>query len=393
MLVAIIAALMLTFIVLVDPKERAELLDEDGTSSGSSSSSSGSGSQAELEKAKAVVNLLTVSPGRLDYLAQNEIDHPLPSINIFTKTESEVLAEKNSIFAKRSHFSQEADNFKFDVDNVDQTDNLLLAFEVLSVKGRVLIRLNGETVFNGELEPGNPAPITLSKNFLKRSNDLVFEASSPGMAFWATNVLSFQNLKVVADVTDLAVQSSSHSFLVSETEKNNLEKVVLLFQPDCQYDDVGKLRVTVNDHELYYAVPDCELAFVPIEFSPDIVQSGENSIVFQTERGTFILSHVVIQSQLEKVEYPTYYFDISLEQFEAVKKGDRRVRVKLDFVDVSSSKFGEIILNGYQSHFDTKEVELALDLSKDLVQGTNSLKVKPRKTLEIRELRADLVKG
>ena len=213
------------------------------------------------------------------------------------------------------------------------------------------------------------------------------------MAFWATNVLSLQNLKVVADVTNVAAQSSTHSFLVSETEKKNLEKVVLQFQPDCQYDDVGLLRVTVNDHELYHAVPDCELEFVPIEFSPDIVQSGENSIVFQTERGIYILSHVSIQSKLEKVEYPTYYFDISLEQFEMVKKGERRVRVKLDFVDVSSSKFGEIILNGYQSHFDTKEVEIVLDLSKDLVQGTNSLKIKPRKTLEIRELRADLVKG
>jgi hypothetical protein len=382
-LVAIIAAMILVFIVLVNPEERADILDGD-------TSGSGSGAE-EIEGARARVNLLTESPGRIDFLAHNEIEHPLPTVNIFTKTESEIIVEKNSVYSARSVFSEEKDNFKFNLDSLERTENILLAFGVREVQGRLIVTLNGESIFNDEVAIGNPAPIKLPKNLLARQNELIFAISSPGVAFWATNKAVIENLKVVADVTEVEAQTSSHIFLVSETEMNNLEKVILKFQPDCKFDEVGMLKVTVNDNELYRAVPDCDLGFVPIEFSPKVVHAGENKIVFFTERGTYLLSHVVIESKLAKVDYPTYYFDLSHEQYEAVMNEQRRVRLQMDFVDVTSSKYGELVFNGYKNHFDTKEVNVAFDLSDDVVKGTNSVKIKPRKTIEVRQVSVDLV--
>ena len=61
-------------------------------------------------------------------------------------------------------------------------------------------------------------------------------------------------------------------------------------------------------------------------------------------------------------------------------------------MDVVSSKYGELIFNGHAKNFDTKEVTYILDLSDDIVQGNNALKVKPDKTIEVQELRVDLVK-
>ncbi|MBI2665092.1 hypothetical protein HYX12_00540 [Candidatus Woesearchaeota archaeon] len=234
--------------------------------------------------------------------------------------------------------------------------------------------------------------LTLPKNFLKDENTLLFSLSSPGIFFWSTNLIVIENLKIVADVTDLEAQRSKYLFLVSETEKSNLEKVVLKFQPDCLYDEVGPLRITVNGNELYRGIPDCDLAFVPIEFSPELVKKGENEIEFYTERGAYLLSHVLINSELKELDFPTYYFDLSHEQFNNLANGKEHLRLKMEFVDVTSSKFGEIVFNGFQNHFDTKEVSLALDLSKDAVKGTNSLKIKPKKTIEVRELKVDLVR-
>ncbi len=383
-LLAIIAGLLIMFIILIPPQERAELLGEDDETT--------LVSDQEIEEAIPEINLLTESPGRIDYLAQNEIEHPLPVVNIFTRTESKILAEKNIVYAKRAVFTDVTSTFEFIVPDLDNSENLLLNFNVKSLDDELVIVLNGEKIFHSTIEGTNVAPIKLPSNFLETNNELVFKAGSPGIAFWATNEAELENIKVVADVTSLESQSSKNIFLVSETEKGNLEKVTLKFQPECVYGEVGKLNVRVNGEEIYDAVPDCDLAMVPIEFSADTLFQGENEVVFSVTEGTYLLSHVVIESDLEKIEYPTYYFELSEEQYNIVKDGSRRIRLEIDFVDVVADKYGDLVFNGHTKHFDTKEISFVVDLSDDIEKSNNALQIKPKKTLDIRELTIDLVK-
>ncbi|MBU1974131.1 MAG: hypothetical protein KKH52_01935, partial [Nanoarchaeota archaeon] len=242
-----------------------------------------------------------------------------------------------------------------------------------------------------EVNPGSIQPINLPKNSLRDENILKISASSPGVAFWATNEVSLEEVKIIGDVTNIEAQTSKNIFLVSETEKKNLEKVILKFQPECVYREVGKLIVTVNRNEVYNGIPDCDLAMVPIEFSPELVYQGENEIIFHTEKGTYLLSHVLIESELKEVDFPTYYFELSNEQYEEVVDETMRVRLEMDFVDVVTKKQGDLVINGHLSSFETKEVSFVLDLSDDIVRGNNAIKIKPRRTLEIRELKVDLV--
>ena len=378
-LVAIIAVLLIGFIILVSPKERAELLDEDTSSD-----------TVDDTNERGVV-LLRESPGRVDYLPQKDIEHPLPVVNVYTLKESKVIAEKNNALARKSLFSEEQATFTFPVKSLDDADNFLLAFEVNEVQGRLMVSLNGELIFNGEIDVGNPAPLTLPKGLLKSDNTLILSVSSPGAKFWATNMVSLENLRIVADVTDRDAESASHTFLVSETEKRNMEKVVLEFQPTCRDREVGMLTIVVNGQELYRGIPDCDVALVPIEFSPDLVKQGENRIMFRTEEGRYLLSHVLIVSNLKEVDFPTYYFELSHEQYEDVKADSKRLRLVLEFTDVTDTKYGEIIFNGDKSHFDTRELSVAIDVSDDVEQGANSVKIKPQRTVEIRELRAELL--
>lgn len=375
-LIAIIAGLLVMFIILISPQERARLLDGTG----------------DIERTASQQNLLTVTPGTIDFLVQKEVEHPLPVINVFTKTESRILAQRNVAKAKNGVFTEEVTNFPFTIPDVRNTKNVLLSFKTIEVKGRLVITLNGEDVFDAEVVPGAIKPITLPANALQESNSLIFTVSSPGLAFWQTNAASLEEIKVVADVTSLEAQSSRNIFLISETEKKNLERAVLRFQPECNPLMVGKLLITINGQEMYNALQDCDLPMITLELSPDLLQQGENEIIFSSSKGTYQLSRVSILSTLRELDFPTYYFDLSHEEYEDVRQGKFKVRLRLDFVDVVAAKRGELTFNGHLTAFDTKEVSLTLDISEDIVQGSNVIKIKPKRTLEIRELRVDMVK-
>ena len=114
--------------------------------------------------------------------------------------------------------------------------------------------------------------------------------------------------------------------------------------------------------------------------------------MFKADNGVYQLSHVNIRSKLKEVEFPTFYFDVSFEEYQDIKDEKRHLRLKVDFVDVVTRKIGDLMFNGHLVRFDTKEVSYAIDLSEDVVKGNNALKIIPSKTLEVREINVDLVK-
>ena len=376
-LLAIIAFFIIIFISLIPPQERANLL-EDNNDGASVAGTSG--------------NLLTVTPGRLDYLPQKEVEHPLPVVNLFTKTESLVLAERGVATIKNGVFTEQVSDLKFSISDLEHTTKVLLSFKTAEPEGQLIINLNGQEVYNADPIAGLVKPISLPNNFLQQENVLAFEASSPGLAFWITNGARLEEIKVIADVEDIQAKKSTQSFLITETEKKNLDTMVLKFQPQCLEGEIGTLSVAINEIEIYNSVPECGIAFTPIEFSPDIVKSGQNTITFDSDEGIYLLSHLVIKSKLGQLDFPTYYFDLSLEEYEAVKNNNLRVRATLDFVDVIKNNLGDLVFNGHVRNFDTREISHQIDLSKDVVKGANSLKIRPKKTLEIRQLKVELVK-
>ncbi|MBI2669379.1 hypothetical protein HYX14_06070 [Candidatus Woesearchaeota archaeon] len=380
-LLAVIAGLIVMFIILIPPTERARLLEDESQAIPSST----------VQTAVPAVNLLKESPGRLDYLPQKEIEHPLPVVNIYTKKETKVLAEKNTAYAKKGAFSEEVSELTFPIADVTNTDTVLLAANIKSLSGRLIITFNGEEIFN-DVVAGSFSPVKVPKSQLQAENKVLFAVASPGAAFWRTNEASLENVRIIGDVTNTQAQSSQSTFLISDLEKTNLERVTLEFQPSCQYTEVGVLTITLNGKVLYQAVPDCDLALVPLEIASDALNKGENEIIFAAGKGTYILSHLIITSKLKEVEYPTYYFELSNEQYQDIKQQNKRARVQLDFVDVIESKMGDVLINGKLQSFDTKESAYTIDVGDEVVLGNNAIKIKPKKTLEIRELRVDLLK-
>ena len=375
--VAIVAGLIIMFIILVNPAERAALLGDDDSSTTTSTSTSDN-------------NLLRKNPGRIDYLAQNKIEHPLPVITINTRTEGKVLAEKSIAKVKKGVFSEETSKLLFSIPDFENTKGVMLSFKAEELDGKVKVSLNGELIYEDEPVSGNVLPIKLSENLLDEDNEILFEVTSPGAAFWHTNSGLLKNIKVVADVTSVEFQKSRNVFLVSDTEKKNLEKIELRFVPECD-GLMGKLNIDVNGNNIYEGVPDCGVPMIPIPLFSDMINQGQNTITFSIDEGSYILSHVNLEFELKEVDFPVFYFDLSHEEFLDVSKGDKDVRLKLDFVDVVAEKRIDLLVNGKLKSFETKELSYSIDLSDDAVQGTNSIKVKPKKTVDIRELNVDLI--
>lgn len=386
-LLAIIAGLLIMFIIMIPPQDRAELLGESGTSTtatGSSSSSGGSGT--------SVTNLMVATPGKLDFLSKSEIEHPLPVVQVFTDVESKILAEKSMAYAKRGVFNNEPSVLKFEFPNVNLVKNAYLSFKVKNAVGKVIIDVNGENVFYSEVESDESKTIIIPVSALKESNEVTISVASPRLMFWATNEVDLENVKFVADVTSLEAQYSKNVFLVSDDEKRNLEKVVLKFQPECNYGEAGRLAIAINGEEIYNGYPDCDLAMIPIDVSASSISSGENEILFKVDKGKYLLSHILLVSHLKEPDYPTYYFELSEEKYNDINDGTYTARLKLEFVDITDTKKGNVMVNGHIDYFDTKANNYVLDISDDIVKGMNSVKIKPSKVLEIRELKVDLIK-
>ena len=105
-----------------------------------------------------------------------------------------------------------------------------------------------------------------------------------------------------------------------------------------------------------------------------------------------MLSSTTIVSKLLQVDFPTFYFDLTQEDYQKVVSGSLKVRLAMSFIDVVASKSGELNFNGHRINFDTKDVVFSVDANDFVVQGSNAIKIIPHKSIEIRELRADLIK-
>ncbi|MAF99175.1 MAG: hypothetical protein CMH61_01040 [Nanoarchaeota archaeon] len=376
-LLAVILGLIIFFIIVIPPADRAEILGEP--------------IPAKINKTTGRVmnastnELLVTSPGRIDLIRQEEIEHALPAVTLFTRTESAVIETIDSIYVSRSAVSSTQANMSFVLDDLEQTENVLLNFNAQDAQGRLHIELNGNTVFNREVS-GNVQPIELSRSSLRERNTLTFSVSGVGAAIWATNRYELSNVQVVADVTSTTAQRAVQVFLMSETEFNNLQEVQVEFLPLCDMPTTGPLTVILNRNEIYRGVPDCNVHKMIIEFAPSLARVGENTIEFFVEDGEYQLSHSIVKSELKSVDFPTYYFELSNEQFGNVTDKVQDVMLRLDFVDIVAAKEGVLLINGRQAGFDTRELFVEFDISNKVVRGNNAIKVKPTRTLEIREL-------
>lgn len=322
--VLVVTALIVIYILFLPPQERAALLGEDGGGS-SGGSSGGSTSRAPS------MNLLNEQVGHIDYLKSTEREHLLPSFRVSTKTEGSMIKEVGSVYVKSSVFDSVIENVTFKLDT-DLSSSVRLSFNTgKAASGRLIILLNNQQIINDELDKQSSKVIELPVEQLQRYNTLTIGVSSPGWAFWQVNEYFLNTIQISADVTDVSEAQSRQTFVVEDEELELMESADLEFYADCVQESVGRLDIKLNGRMIFSSMGDCGI-LNKIELDPHDLDVGDNELTFTTAKGSYLLTNLVVDVELEEPVYPIYYFDMDEAYFSGSSSSDEETCGDIDGV-------------------------------------------------------------
>ena len=380
--IALVVGLIILYVIFLPPEERAELLGENKTVEEEDEGIS----EGEEESI-----LLLEYPGRLDYLKEKEYEHDISPFYLYKTINAQELDTINPFIIRHGLFDEAKKEVPFRISDLKNTENVLLSFTAKQHKGILTIKLNNVNIFESEITTSNPKPITLKKDYLEGNNILEFSVSGTGIRFWSTNVYSLDDIKIVGDVADISKQESKNIFFISENEKLNLERAKLRFLPQCKPEDAGKLDVLINYQEVFSGIPDCGGINV-YSFSTNVLHKGDNNIVFKTDKGSYLIEQIKVQTSLRELTYPTYYFEVNETAFERIKSGSYDAKLALEFVDDKKDKIMNLNINNRMIYVDTDEAKYHKNIGDYVREGNNFIKIEPLSMLDIVELKVRLEK-
>ncbi|MEK6874742.1 MAG: hypothetical protein AABX52_03265 [Nanoarchaeota archaeon] len=368
-LVGLITLLLVFYILFLPPADRKKLLEETPTTA----------------QGLANSTLIVEHVGLLES-HEPTIEHGIPPSHIFEAKKAVVLESFNPFFIKKGWFTQRNENLSFLIPDLEHTDNVVLAFDAPAHVGILTLKLNGRVIFESAITR-SPAPIRIRKDWLQKENSLEFVVNNVGFAFWRVNQISFDNIKILGDVTDISRQKSQNVFAISPEEKRNLLIAKLLYTSDCKEHDVSPLMILVNNQRVFSGIPDCG-GKNQIEISGTVFEEGVNTLTFQTNQGDYYLSNMKLITALKKTKAYINYFDISQELFSSVQSGTARVMLEIDFVDDQKPKSAQLNINGHVTYIDQIEPFYVRNLNTFILLGyRNYIEIVPDTSISIPQLR------
>ncbi len=375
-LVAIIAGLIILYILFLPTEERLDLLGEnESKSSGGSSSKEG-----------AV--LLLEHPGRLDTVKKID-DRLIPNVYLLETTDAKEIERINPFSVRNGWFDKKDKIVRFRLDDLDNVDDVLLSFSTTKRKGILTIKLNDEVIYEYSPTQINIV-VKLEKNKLEGENTLEFSVSSIGIKFWQTNEYAIENIAIVGDITDKSRQESRNIFELTDSEFMNLESATLRFVPYCSgVRDVGTLSVQVNNKNVYSAVPVCDDIIQPIPIL-GALSAGENKVVFKTTQGSYSIEQIKINLDLKETKTIAYYFELSDEQYDDIVNDDKDINITIEFVDDDENKRADLNINRHLTTIDQEEPFYNKNINNWVERDNNYIEIRPKTTLNIVDLKVAL---
>lgn len=367
-LVAIIAGLIILYILFLDPEQREELLETDSD-----------GKRKSNDDDLVTAILLDEDPGTLDRLQDDEFEIDIPAFNLFRSTDAKEIEAYNDFSIRNGWFDKKTVEKTFIIDDLANTNDIVLSFLAKNHKGTLAITLNSELIYENPLETQNVLPVKLRKKYLKKGeNTITFSVSPVGIAFFRTNEYNLENVRVIADITDISRQQTRNIFTIEPWKYNNLDKATIKFDPECRQETVGVLDVIINDINIFSGIPDCGILnkyLVPI----GTFNAGVNDVVFKTNQGSYIVDQIKIDLELEEITSPLYWFDVSEDLFRNVTADEVDVNLTLLFIDDDEEKLLDINVNGRMTRVDQEEPVYNRRLNSWIEEGRNYIKLIPKK--------------
>ncbi len=374
-LIAIIAGLIVLYIVFLPTSEREKLIQP-----------------SKDEKATLEGNiLLKASPGLLTTNKFLEDEKTIPNIFLVETTNAKELERINAFIVRNGWFDKKTKRVTFEIDDYENVDDVILTFTAKKRNGILSIKLNNEVIFENELTSENIEPINLDKKLLRQTNSLEFSVSSVGARFWTTNEYSLENIKIIGDITDTSKQQSQNIFTITDSEYASMDKATLKFIPYCSnVNDVGALDIFINNKKLFSSVPVCDNAYKQ-SIPKGMLNEGENNLVLKTSKGSYSVEQIRIALEFKEPKVKTYYFEISNTAFDDITNDKKDVMITIKFVNDLKEKRVKLDINGHIETIETEKAQYSKNINSKVSEGNNYIRLEPiDEDLEVVELKIEL---
>lgn len=304
-LVFIIGLVIILYIMMIPPEDRLALIQGGQVTPGGLPPDISVESDPER-------NFNFIGPG-LVHDTDAGYEHMLGAINLRTRVNSQVFAEDAAFQVVRSYSSEKNKVIPFFVEG--KVDNVFMSFVAKKHEGVVSFILNGQPLYENDLQTTNVAPIRIPTGSLQRNNVLEIRVSDVGWKFWKKNEYIIENFKIYGDVTDASQQSSYSTFELRDSEVSLLDSAVLEFYPQCQ--NSGSLFISVNDRQLFSQIPDCN-SLNRLTIPDSLLKTGLNSVEFETQTDSYLIDRIAVKTTLSEQDNLIYYFVLNDDFFQSI---------------------------------------------------------------------------
>jgi len=299
-------------------------------------------------------------------------------------TEDSAIKMVDSAYVETSKSVKKTKTMIVLLDNPSQAQNVFLTFAVTKHKGSLIVKMNDEEIYNGEISDTYASPIKLSD--LKAENIIEFSVSAPGfLAFWDTNYYYLSDIKVMGTLVNNKNRAASVSFYARPEEVGNADEATLAYYVDCT-SSIGKLEVRMNGQLLSSKMPDCGSA-EQATFSPGTLQEGNNELSFTIDKGTVTIDQIILKTNLKEANWPIYYFDLDSSEYYKIRNGSYDAMLTIKFADDTSDKEALFTISDHKVYLSSTQKSYTKSIGEYLVDGSNYIMIEPRTELSIVELK------
>ena len=357
-LVFVMGLLMLAYVLLIPPEDRRQLLGEDNDTS-----ASGSTSKSEL--------LLLESPGLLSPTKENEIKHEINLINLYVKTEPEIINLADTISVSNSLFSSNSPTYKFEIGNLMDLKKVVLFFTAAKSGGELKINLNGNLFYSESLKDSTLKAVEIPLSYLKDTNELKF----------STSLFGSYTLKEVDVKKEFEYVHSreKRDFIVSSQEKEDMSKATLNYYYYCNYlkETFSNLKIYLNRETIFSGLLRCVSNSASIEIPAEALVEGSNELLFTLEEGDFQISQIRVISEGKEGDFPIYHFEVDPDEYDLIENDEKNVNLDLTLSKEGFVKRGKLEINGVEVVVQTPEISFSKDISSYIRKGDNVIRIVP----------------
>ncbi len=358
--IILIALFMVLYLIFIPPADREELLGLNQTSGEEGSTNEGSPTGNSL---------LSQNPGILKPNENDESKHEIDTIQLYLKNEPITDDLASSITVSKTAFKTETKELRFNVEDLQNLDKVTLYFFVNEAKGDLIITLNGIEIFNAKAR--GLQTVILPRDLLTENNVLIFRTSSP--SFFSKNIYTLGELKVKEDF-ELTNQKEERSVVLTASETGKGELSFFVF---CNQAPTGsRLRIFLNQEEIFNNVISCVSAGKVVEIEEDLLDEGSNTFLFEIDKGDFLINDIELKVDLEEGGSRTYRFSLTEIQMNTILNDPKEVKLTMDFSN-DKQKRAIINVNGNEFSLETSDIDYGRFITSLVKEGNNFIRIEP----------------